>query len=42
MATWIRDAWEFISEEDIKAATLAAYFPEGLAFAQLLDTEFFV
>ena len=26
MAMWIRDAWELISEDDIKAATHAAYF----------------
>ena len=41
MAMWIRDAWELISEDDIKAATQAGYFPAGLAFANLLDTEYF-
>ena len=41
MAKWIRDAWEVISEEDITAATRAAYFPNGLAFAKLLGTKYF-
>ena len=29
------------SEEDIKAATQAACFPGSLAFAKLLDTQYF-
>ena len=41
MAMWIRDTWELIFEDDIKAATQAGYFPAGLAFANLLDTEYF-
>eukprot|EP00670_Eutreptiella_braarudii_P029006 CAMPEP_0174378928 /NCGR_PEP_ID=MMETSP0811_2-20130205/122369_1 /TAXON_ID=73025 ORGANISM="Eutreptiella gymnastica-like, Strain CCMP1594" /NCGR_SAMPLE_ID=MMETSP0811_2 /ASSEMBLY_ACC=CAM_ASM_000667 /LENGTH=152 /DNA_ID=CAMNT_0015531291 /DNA_START=2108 /DNA_END=2564 /DNA_ORIENTATION=- len=43
MVKWVRDAWELISDEDIKAATQlkAAYFPGSLTCAKLLDTEYF-
>ena len=36
MAMWIRDAWELISEVDMKAATEVAYFRDGLAICQVV------
>ena len=41
MATWIRDSWEKITDEALKSATVAAYFPDGLKFSPLLDTAYF-
>ena len=41
MATWIRDSWEQLTDEALKSATIAAYFPDGLKFSQLLDTAYF-
>ena len=41
MVTWIRDAWERISDEKILRATETAYFPKGMKLSELEDTEYF-
>ena len=41
MVTWIRDAWERISDEKILRATEMAYFPKGMKLSELEDTEYF-
>ena len=39
MVTWIRDAWERISDEKILRATETAYFSKGMKLSELEDTE---
>ena len=41
MAKWIRDSWEKVDDDALRGATLAAYFPDGLKFSQLLDSAYF-
>ena len=41
MAKWIRDSWEKVDDDALRGANLAAYFPDGLRFSQLLDSAYF-
>ena len=41
MAKWTRDSWEKVGDDALRAATLAAYFPDGLKFLHLLDSAYF-
>eukprot|EP00670_Eutreptiella_braarudii_P020167 CAMPEP_0174369046 /NCGR_PEP_ID=MMETSP0811_2-20130205/91149_1 /TAXON_ID=73025 ORGANISM="Eutreptiella gymnastica-like, Strain CCMP1594" /NCGR_SAMPLE_ID=MMETSP0811_2 /ASSEMBLY_ACC=CAM_ASM_000667 /LENGTH=202 /DNA_ID=CAMNT_0015513105 /DNA_START=138 /DNA_END=747 /DNA_ORIENTATION=- len=45
MAPWIRDSadstWEKISDDALKATTVAAYFPSRLKFSESPDTAYF-